>query len=146
MLGVEGIFGSYFFRVKAKTDESELEYKITYNYYQSIDPYQLIDANNFDISYKWTSSGLRLTINGPRVIEQAEKQLSITNISYFLSVSSSKNDLQRFSRCGIPGAVVSKVFINQSQLFLDVIHSIFRINCYSDCLPDKTAKPKKNFI
>lgn len=65
VFGVEGIYGSYFLRVKGKGLLSEVEYKIAYSYYNQINPYDFVDAVDYDISYEWSSERLKLSVNKP---------------------------------------------------------------------------------
>lgn len=52
VIGVQGIFGSYFMKVNSKTQGQPVEYLIKYSYYNEMNPYDVLDANNFEITYE----------------------------------------------------------------------------------------------
>lgn len=50
---VELVFASYFLRVTNKNKEEPLEYMINYYHYEEVNPYEAIDAENYDIQFDY---------------------------------------------------------------------------------------------
>lgn len=59
---------SYYILVNNKIKENPLNYLINYYYYNGINPYEKVDAKDYDISYEINQSGLIIKINPPVLI------------------------------------------------------------------------------
>ena len=63
VIGVEGMFGSYYMRVDSREEGAPVEYLITYSHYAESNPYDLIDAKNYDLSFDESSTGIMIKFN-----------------------------------------------------------------------------------
>lgn len=50
---VELVFASYFLRITNKHKEEPLEYVINYYYYEEVNPYEAIEAENYEILFEY---------------------------------------------------------------------------------------------
>ena len=133
VLGVEGIFGSYYLRVNSKaTSQSQVEYLISYSYYSEVNPYDMLDAKNYELGFDESSSGIMVKFHELGLVEEGLNQLTIKTISYFVYASHTQADLRRYSRCNIIGSVVEKrVAEGKDKVYLDVSISLCRPSCWS---------------
>lgn len=78
---------------------------MSYYYYEETNPYDVVDAANYDVSYQIDKDGITLSVGKPALI--GASNITILKIVYFAYAAASKDDLQRYSRCTI-GANVSQ--------------------------------------
>ena len=95
-------------RVDSKEVGSPVEYQIAYTHYQEANPYNLIDAKNYDLEYDDSSSGVMVKFNQVVLLEEGVKLMKIESITYKVYAADSRLNLKRKSRCGIGGPVAQK--------------------------------------
>jgi hypothetical protein len=106
---------------------------MNYYYYEEVNPYDVIDVWNYEISFNISKEGISLKVNQPKLTvlknnSTTYTDIKIVSIDYFGYVSDSKHDLNRYSRCSINGNAVKKIasspsFLMENSLFQNIINN-----------------------
>lgn len=69
-----------------------MEYLIKYYYYEDKNPYEIIDAENYEISYQNLNGSLGFSVKEPKINQNLKSDGSITidKIQYWIYASSIK--------------------------------------------------------
>lgn len=131
---METNYTSYYIRVNNKFNHQNLEYLINYYYYEGINPYDAVDALSYDITHQFKDDGLHFSVKTPTLMdahpndEIIPSKIDIKKIVYYGSASAFKFDLDRYSKCSIEGDVVSIMSEDPSNIFINVLIKIYRLN------------------
>ena len=82
-------------RVDSKNKDTPVEYLIRYTHYSDTNPYDLIDAKNFDLNYDKSSSGIMIKFHQIKLVEDSPKSFRINSVTYKAYAADSRFNLKR---------------------------------------------------